>query len=51
MGLADILRNALSRPDLRKQYGQNGFKRVHHHFTTRQMCQSTLSVYQKLLSQ
>lgn len=51
MGLADILRKALSRPDLCKQYGQNGFKRVHHHFTTRQMCQSTLSVYQKLLSQ
>jgi glycosyltransferase involved in cell wall biosynthesis len=50
-GLAGVMRIALSRPDLCRQYGDSGFRRVHRHFTTRQMCQSTLDLYQKLLAQ
>jgi glycosyltransferase involved in cell wall biosynthesis len=49
--LSKILRTALLRPNLGRQYADNGFRRVHQYFTTRQMCQSTLSLYRQLLSQ
>jgi glycosyltransferase involved in cell wall biosynthesis len=50
-GLSRSIREALARPDLGRLYGQSGLQRVHRHFTTRQMCQSTLDLYVQLLSQ
>jgi glycosyltransferase involved in cell wall biosynthesis len=49
VGLSRTMREALLRPDLGKQYGLNGMRRVHLNFTTRQMCQSTLDLYGQLL--
>jgi glycosyltransferase involved in cell wall biosynthesis len=49
-GLSRVMQEALSRPDLGRRYGQNGLQHVHQHFTSRQMCQSTLSLYRELLS-
>jgi glycosyltransferase involved in cell wall biosynthesis len=50
IGLSDVMRMALLKPDLCKQYIDNGFRHVHQHFTTRQMCQSTIDLYQQLLA-
>jgi glycosyltransferase involved in cell wall biosynthesis len=49
LGLSRAIREALLRPDLARQYGLNGMRRVHLNFTTRQMCQSTLELYRQLL--
>jgi glycosyltransferase involved in cell wall biosynthesis len=49
-GLSRAMREALSRTDLGRQYGQNGLQRVHRNFTTRQMCQCTVNLYRELLA-
>ena len=51
VGLSDVLRTGLSRPDLCRQYAIEGFRHVHQNFTTLQMCQSTLNLYALLLKQ
>lgn len=48
--LADVIRNALSQPDICRQFGESGFKRAHEFFTTHHMCRQTLDIYQSLLA-
>ena len=48
-GLSRTMRLALEQPDLCRQLGRQGFQRVHHRFTTLQMCQNTLDLYRQLL--
>ena len=46
---AKALETALSQPDVRRTYGQNGRQRVRQQFTVENMCRATLNVYQELL--
>lgn len=50
-GLSELMRLALSRPDLRQKNGDSGFERIHRTFTTHRMCQRTLDLYRQLLVQ
>lgn len=50
IGLSKVLAELVSNPDLRKHYGENGLKHAHSNFTTRRMCESTLSLYRSSLT-
>ena len=46
-GLSNTLVELLSNRELCRQFGRNGLEHVHTRFTQKQMCQSTLSLYQR----
>jgi glycosyltransferase involved in cell wall biosynthesis len=48
--LAAMLKEALADPGRRRRFGENGQTWVRSHFTTRRMCQETLSLYRQLLA-
>jgi len=47
--LSEALDALLSDRDLCRQFGRNGFERVHSGFTTRKMCRHTLNLYRQSL--
>lgn len=48
--LANALNEAIGNMDLCKKLGEQGQKRVRENFTTEKMCQKTLKLYQKVLT-